>query len=173
MRPTIEQYFARMARLVATRSTCLRRAVGCVLVDARDHVLSTGYNGVARGRPHCNEEAREGRDYRPLGGDPSVTAPMRVVTVHPHACAGAELPSGEGLDLCEAVHAEQNALLQCRDAYAVDTCYVTAFPCVPCTKLLLNSSCRRIVYLEDYPGGGLELWGRDALKINLTEEVVR
>jgi dCMP deaminase len=77
------------------------------------------------------------------------------------AHAGASAASGQSLDACEAIHAEQNALLQCRDAWDIDTCYVSASPCVTCTKLLLNTSCRRIVFREVYPHSqAQELWSR-------------
>jgi len=59
MRPTRDQYFISMAQLVATRSTCLSRQVGCVLVNARSHVVGTGYNGPASGLPHCERCSRE------------------------------------------------------------------------------------------------------------------
>lgn len=132
MRPTKDDYFLEMSCLVATRGTCLRRAVGCVLVNARGHVLSTGYNGVATGRPHCN-----GMDpFAPVG--------------YPHACAGAWAKSGEDLDQCEAIHAEQNALLQCHDVWQIDTCYCTVSPCITCAKLLLNTSCQRVVFTEEH-----------------------
>jgi dCMP deaminase len=133
-RPSREEYFLAIAALVATRSTCLRRAVGCVLVDARGHVLATGYNGVARGLPHCNAH------------DPFDE------TGYPNACVGARSPSGTDLDRCEAIHAEANAVLQCRDAWSIDTAYVTAAPCVACAKLLLNTATRRVVFAEAYPG---------------------
>ncbi len=132
-RPTKDQWAQLLALVTSMRGTCLRRQVGCVLVNARGHVLATGYNGVAAGLPHCNQH------------DPF------CATGYPHACEGAFAPSGTELDQCEAVHAEQNALLQCKDVYAIDTCYVTASPCVTCTKLLLNTSCRRIVFSEAYP----------------------
>jgi len=112
-----------MATLVSYRSTCARRAVGCVLVNARGQVLSTGYNGVARGLPHCTEG---------------------------HPCEGAGAASGTNLDACEAIHAEQNALLQCRDVEDIRWCYVTVSPCVTCVKLLLNTGCRTIIFRERY-----------------------
>lgn len=123
MRPDVYEYFMQMAHVVATRATCPRRKVGCVLVNARRHVLATGYNGVPAGQKHCID----------------------------HPCPGAEAPSGQGLDLCEAIHAEQNALLQCRNVYDIDVCFVTTAPCITCTKLLLNTSCKIIVYANEYP----------------------
>lgn len=127
MRPSKDQYFIDMAKLVSTRGTCLRRKVGCVLVNAKGHVIATGYNGVAAGLPHCNDQWFN------------------------HACEGATAPSGTNLDSCEAIHGEQNALLQCKDVHEIDTAYVTAKPCVSCMKLFMNTSCKRIVYLEEYP----------------------
>ena len=137
MRPDLDTYFMSMAVLVASRATCPRRKVGSVLINTRGHVLATGYNGVAAGQAHC------------------IDSP----------CPGAGLPSGQGLDKCQALHGEQNALLQCRDVYQIDTAYVTASPCITCTKLFLNTSCRRIVFLEEYPhSDAKDLWvasGRD------------
>ena len=130
-----------MAYLVAARSTCLRRKVGCVMVNERGHILSTGYNGVASGQPHCNQhDSFSETDY-------------------PFQCEGAFAKSGVNLDGCEAIHAEQNALLQCRDVQTIHTCYTTASPCITCTKLLLNTSCKRVVFGEEYPHArARELW---------------
>lgn len=123
MRPTKDEYFLKMAELVSMRATCSRRNVGCVLVDSRAHVLSTGYNGPASGQPHC------------------IDIP----------CKGAACKSGTGLELCEAIHAEANALLQCPDVYRIETAYCTDSPCIHCVKLLLNTSCKSIVFLREYP----------------------
>lgn len=141
MRPSRDEWALKLALLTAQRTTCLRRAVGCVLLNARGHVLATGYNGVAAGLPHCNEHD----PFEPVG--------------HPHACSGAHAPSGLDLDGCQAIHAEQNALLQCRDVHSIHTCYTTASPCMTCVKLLLNTSCARIVFVEEYPhSAARELW---------------
>ena len=138
-----DEYFSQLAALVAQRSTCARRSVGCVLVSARGHILGTGYNGVPRGHPHCI-------DVR---------------------CPGAALPSGTGLDVCEAIHAEQNALLQCKDVEQIDTAYVTAMPCMTCTKLFLNTGCLRIVYAEPYPhDAAKQLWIKNGRIILSTAE---
>jgi dCMP deaminase len=142
-----------VALVTAERSTCLRRSVGCVMLDHHGHVIATGYNGVAAGLPHCNEVMTENHGQ----------APNSVITIakHPHACAGACSPSGTNLDACEAIHAEQNAMLQCRDVNSIDTCYVTCSPCVTCVKLLLNTSCKRIVFMDEYPHpAARELWTR-------------
>ncbi len=140
-----------LAELTARRGTCLRRQVGCVLLNERGHVLSTGYNGVAAGVPHCNEQA----GGHETGWDKVVAGPP----VYPHACPGAQAASGTNLDGCHALHAEQNALLQCRDVWTIHTAYVTASPCMTCTKLLLNTSCQVIIFKEAYPHNQAEgLW---------------
>ena len=122
-RPSLDEWGILLAKLVSTRATCMRRAVGCVLVDENGAVLATGYNGVASQMPHCNEG---------------------------HPCLGAASPSGTNLDACQAIHAEQNALLQCADVNAIDTAYVTCTPCITCTKLLMNTECSRIIAAEKY-----------------------
>ena len=121
-RPNKTTYFLAMAKLVSTRGTCARRRVGCVLVDKYGLVLATGYNGNGRGQGHC------------------IDSP----------CEGAKYKSGEGLEKCEAIHAEQNAILQCKNTEHIEKAYITLSPCVTCVKLLLNTSCKEIVYLEDY-----------------------
>ena len=133
----IDEYFVEMAKLVARRATCARRKVGCVLVNEHDHVMATGYNGVASGLPHCLDTP----------------------------CPGAGQPSGQGLHLCQAIHAEQNALMQCRNINEIATCYTVSSPCIHCLRLLLNTTCRRIVFAEEYPHPeAAQLWlndGRD------------
>ena len=151
MRITRDQWAMGLAKLTSARSTCLRRAVGCVLLNARGHVLATGYNGVAAGMPHCNE--RTGTQVNPPFDTKS------VVPIYGHACAGHAAPSGQSLDACQAIHAEQNALLQCRDVAQIFSVYVTASPCMTCTKLLLNTGCQNIFYAEEYPHpAAKELW---------------
>lgn len=122
-RPNIDVYMMGIAMLAASRATCSRRAVGCVLVNRLNHIIATGYNGVPRGMVHCGTLK----------------------------CPGANAAPGQSLDGCMATHAEQNALLQCRNVEEIDTAYVTASPCITCTKLLLNTSCQNIVFLEEYP----------------------
>jgi dCMP deaminase len=132
MRPTLDDWALELVKVTAKRGTCYRRQVGCVLLNDRGHVLSTGYNGVAMGLPHCNQ-------HNPLDHEE-----LQFL------CKGAHAMSGTSLNDCQAIHAEQNALLQCRDVFSIATCYVSASPCITCTKLLLNTSCQRIVYLEPY-----------------------
>lgn len=127
-----------IALVLADLSTCIRRKVGCVLIDEDWHLLATGYNGVAAGQVHCIDEP----------------------------CPGAELPPGEGLELCEALHAEQNALIRCTRPRSIFAAVITASPCMHCTKMLLNTSCQTIYYLEPYAHINIprDLWesaGRD------------
>jgi len=116
-----------IAELAATRSTCLRRQVGAVIVKSK-RILATGYNGAPKNLRHCLD----------IG------------------CLREELkvPSGERHELCRAIHAEQNAVVQAATS-GVDitdsTIYTTTFPCVLCSKILINASIKRIVCKEGYP----------------------
>lgn len=146
-RISIVEWGLQLAEVTALRVTCLRRSVGCVLLDRAGRVLATGYNGVARGLPHCNDVGHYLGELRKIdiGRQTTITN-----MAFPHACKGAGLPSGTGLDLCEAVHAEQNALTQCVRPDDVWTCCVTTSPCVHCVKMLMNTGCREIAFREEY-----------------------
>jgi dCMP deaminase len=120
-RLSLDEWALKIADVVALRATCARRSVGAVLLNRRGQILATGYNGRAAGLAHC-------------GG------------VHGRPCAGAGAPSGSRLTECEAIHAEQNALLFCHAVSQIETCVVTVSPCVTCTKLLLNTGAKRIVF---------------------------
>lgn len=129
MRLSIDTVMLAIASCLAQRATCSKLAVGCVLVDRHNRIIGSGYNGVPRGIQHCIDKP----------------------------CAGANAP--KGADLCQAVHAEQNALLTCKDPEQIYTCYTTHAPCLRCTKTLLNTSCTRIVYANsDYEETAKELW---------------
>jgi len=121
-RPTQDEYFMQMAKVAATRSNCYRRQVGCVIIDYQYRILSTGYNGVPRGYPHCE-----------IGKCPRKNP-------------------GEDLGICLATHAEMNALIQCKDKDKIWKVYVTHSPCLPCTITLLNTMATDIIYNEPYPG---------------------
>lgn len=122
-RPSWDQYWSAIAKAVATRGTCPRRKVGSVLTTFDNRILSTGYNGKASGLVNCIDQN----------------------------CEGAKYPSGQGLDKCEALHAEQNALLLCSDVRLIHTCYVTTSPCISCVKMLMGTGCMRIVFTTEYP----------------------
>ena len=126
-RPGWDEYFMEIAKVVAKRSNCSRRQVAAVIVQS-NHLISTGYNGTPRGVKNCF-----------AGGCPR--------------CAG-KVKSGENLDECLCVHAEQNAI--CQAAYyghatAGSTIYVTISPCLTCAKLIINAGIKEVVYGGDYP----------------------
>jgi dCMP deaminase len=126
-RPTWDEYFLEMSNLVAKRSTCLRRRVGAVLVKDK-RILATGYNGAPSGLKHCID----------IG------------------CLRQKLniPSGERHELCRALHAEQNALIQA-SLYGISVkdsiLYATNQPCVICAKMLINAGIKEIVIASGYP----------------------
>lgn len=128
-RPGWDVYFMKIATLVASRSTCVRRRVGAVIVLEK-RLLTTGYNGAPRGVPHCFDL--------------------------PGGCLRASrgIPSGERQELCRGLHAEQNAILQAA-AFGVSLkdadCYCTHQPCVTCAKMLINAGIKRIFFHGSYP----------------------
>ena len=121
-RPDWDTYFLEIASLASSRSTCLRRKVGCVLVDSKNHVVSMGYNGVPTRFDHCMEDV---------------------------PCMGASAPSGTALDECMAVHAEVNAFLHLTSQDEL-TAYLTVCPCMSCAKMICNSNVKRVVATEWY-----------------------
>lgn len=156
-----------LAAITAQRGTCCRRQVGAVLLDGMGHVIATGYNGVAAGLPHCNDPLPDtGRKY--MGQQDAV-----VTAKFPNACSGADAPSGTNLDACQAIHAEANALLQCRDVQQIHTCYVTCSPCISCVKMLMNTTCQRIIFAEEYPHPASKvLWtsaGREWIQLGIQD----
>jgi dCMP deaminase len=148
VRPGLDLYLMSLAAVAATRTTCIKRMVGCVLADARGRVLSVAYNGVVSGQPHCNAVTRAYTTPGPCGD--------AYVEERGHACAGYSLPSGQ--DACEAVHAEQNAILQCGRPDDIHGAYVTLSPCRACAKLLINTACRRLVFGELHDRAAVDLW---------------
>ncbi len=171
MRPTINEYFIKLTKLVSSRSTCIRRSVGCVLVNNKNHILATGYNGGAAGQPHCN--AITGFNFvngiiiwktKQLAGQETGRE-----DVFGNTCVGANSESGTDLHMCKAIHAEQNALLQYRNINEIETAYCSTKPCIMCIKLLLNTSCKVIIYEEDYPHASQDEWleaGRTIFQYN-------
>jgi dCMP deaminase len=116
-----------IAELVKERSTCLRRRVGAVIVK-ENRILTTGYNGAPPGASHCDE----------------IGCLRELMSI----------PSGERLELCRALHAEQNAVIQAAK-YGIPiegaAIYTTTYPCVICAKILIASGIKRIVYRGGYP----------------------
>jgi len=143
-RPSWENYFMDIAVLVATRSTCMRRSVGAVIVKDK-RILSTGYNGAPSGLSHCLE----------IGC-------MRE---------NLNIASGQRHELCRGIHAEQNAVIQA--AYhgvsvKGSALYCTNLPCSICTKMIINAGICRIFYKEGY-ADDLSLAMLDEAKIDVIE----
>ena len=125
-RPSWPEYFMAITRLVAKRSTCLRRSVGAILVKEK-RILATGYNGAPAGVRHCEEVGclRE----------------------------NSSIPPGTRRELCRGLHTEQNVIIQAayrgisiRDA----SLYCTNKPCVICSKMIINAGIKKIYYEEGY-----------------------
>lgn len=124
------QHWMRVAKAIAEMGTCPRRKVGTLILSSRGHILATGYNGMPCGMPACQDSP----------------------------CDGLGSPSGEGLDRCLAVHAEQNALLQCTNIWDAHVLVTTSSPCMHCMKMLLNTPIQDIIYNEVYQMEPLLLW---------------
>ncbi|RLF46924.1 MAG: cytidine deaminase [Thermoplasmata archaeon] len=126
-RPSFDEYFMKIAQVISTRSTCLRRHVGAVIVK-ENHILSTGYNGAPKGFKHCEEVG-------------CVREQLNV-------------PEGQRHELCRGLHAEQNAIIQAA-VFGVSikgaTIYTTHFPCSVCSKMIVNAEIKEVVYLHFYP----------------------
>lgn len=127
MRPSWDEYFMEITRVVASRSTCQRRLVGCVIVKDK-RLLASGYNGAPSGLQHCSQVGciRE--------------------------CQG--IPSGERQELCRGLHAEQNAIVQAAlhgVSVAGSTLYCTHQPCITCTKMIINAGITRVLFAHSYP----------------------
>ncbi len=137
MRPSWHEYFMEIVELISRRSTCKRRQVGALIVKDKQ-ILATGYNGAPKGCNHCIDIGcmREKMD----------------------------IPSGQRHELCRAIHAEQNAIVQAANSgtsIAGGTLYVTHQPCVLCAKMAINAGIQHIVYKGEYP---------DELSIQLLHE---
>lgn len=126
-RPSWDEYFMDITKQVATRSTCLRRAVGAILVHDK-RIIATGYNGGPSGLAHCLDI---GCLREQLG-----------------------IPSGQQHELCRGIHAEQNAIIQAaRYGVPIDgaVLYCTTQPCTQCTKMIINAGISEIVFEQGYP----------------------
>ena len=125
-RPSWDDYFMEIAKVISMRSNCVRRHVAAVIVKDR-HILSTGYNGTPHGVKNCF-----------AGGCPR--------------CSG-KAKSGTHLEECLCVHAEQNAICQAAyfgNAVKDATIYITISPCLTCAKLIINAGITEVVYGGDY-----------------------
>jgi dCMP deaminase len=125
-RPSWDDYFIQIAEDVSTRSTCIRRKVGAVIIKDK-RILTTGYNGVPTGITHCTKETCLRSKYN--------------------------VPSGEKHELCRGLHAEQNSIIQAAFHGVTindSIIYVTHQPCSICTKMLINSGIKKIIYKSPY-----------------------
>lgn len=126
-RPTLDEYFMRICDDVATRATCRRRKIGAVIIKDKQ-ILSTGYNGAPKKMPDCLEEGCL-RDRL-------------------------KIESGTRHEICRAVHAEQNAIIQCayHGVSSKDSIlYVNTPPCRICAKMIINAGIKEVRYKGDYP----------------------
>lgn len=146
-RPGIDEYFLKIASVVAERSTCRRHHVGAVAVRDK-HILSTGYNGAAAGLKDCLE----------LG------------------CLRDEMniESGTRHEICRAIHAEQNAIIQAA-LHGVSlegaTIYVTHSPCILCAKMLVNARIERFVTFGSYADNAfIDLFREAGIKFDLLKK---
>jgi dCMP deaminase len=126
-RPSWDEYFMSIAKVVAMRSNCMKRKVAAIIVNDR-RVISTGYNGTPRGAKNCNE-----------GGCPRCNSMAE---------------SGTALEECLCSHGEENAITQAA-YYGIrlkgSTLYTTYAPCLLCTKMIINAGIVEVVYNRDYP----------------------
>jgi dCMP deaminase len=137
-RLSIDDYFLKIASVVAERSTCLRHHMGAIAVRDK-HILTTGYNGAAAGLKDCLE----------LG------------------CLRDEqgIPSGERTEICRAIHAEQNVIIQAAlHGVSLEGCtiYCTHTPCVLCAKMLVNARINRFVSFGEYSDDAFREMFREA-----------
>ena len=125
-RPSWDTYFMDITTLVAKRTTCLRRAVGAIIVKDK-RILSTGYNGAPSHIRHCREVG-------------CLREQLKV-------------PSGQRHELCRGIHAEQNAIIQAaRHGVSIrgGTLYCTNLPCSICAKMIINAGIKNIFFAEGY-----------------------
>lgn len=127
MRPSWDEYFMEIAEIVKKRSTCIRRQVGAIIVKEKQ-ILTTGYNGSPRNLEHCESIGCKRQELN--------------------------IPSGQRHELCRALHAEQNAIIQAAyNGVSINgsTLYVTTRPCILCAKMCINAGIIKIIYKGDYP----------------------
>jgi dCMP deaminase len=146
-RPSADEYFLKIASVVAERSTCLRHHMGAVAVKDK-HILTTGYNGAAAGLKDCLE----------LG------------------CLRDEnnIPSGTRTEICRAIHAEQNVIIQAAlHGISLEGCtiYCTHTPCVLCAKMMINAKVKRVVIFTKYADDAFrELFREAGIQVDILEK---
>ncbi len=138
LRPSWDEYFLAMAHLVATRATCDRKLVGAVLVDDRNRVVATGYNGAPHGALHCDDEGHQ------------------LVAVNGRDTC------------IRAIHAESNALDYAGKEARGCTLYVTIIPCWECAKRVVQAGITRVVYKGYYASRNTELVEELLMRASIT-----
>jgi dCMP deaminase len=146
-RSSWDEYFLKIASVVAERSTCLRHHMGAVAVKDK-RILTTGYNGAAAGVKDCLE----------LG------------------CLRDEknIPSGTRTEICRAIHAEQNVIIQAAlHGVSLEGCtiYCTHTPCILCAKMMVNAKIKRSVSFEKYSDDAFkELFKEAGIQVDILEK---
>lgn len=137
-RPSWTEQYLKLASDLSARSTCIRRKYGAVIVSRDNRVVSTGYNGSAAGEDNCCDTGK---------------------------CVRRELnvPAGERYELCVAVHAEMNAIINCNPAdmkggtlyiygYNDDGTVASGKPCMMCARVIKNAKIKEVVYRVEENG---------------------
>ena len=130
MRKSFTKWAMDIAQETKTRSTCISRQVGALIIKDKQ-IIATGYNGAASGCLHCTDIGYCERKKR-------------------------EIPSGQGLEICRAGHAESNAIDQCAKhgiSCKDGTLYSTTQPCVFCTIRIIQSGIKKVIFKGEYPTG--------------------
>ena len=146
-RISLDEYFLKIASVVAERSTCRRHYIGAIAVRNK-HILTTGYNGAASGLKDCLELGCL-RDQR-------------------------KIDSGTSQEICRAIHAEQNVIIQ-SSLHGVtlegSTVYCTHTPCIICAKMLVNAKIKRYITFAEYSDDAfIELFKEAGIKIDVLEK---
>lgn len=126
-RPTWDEYFLEITKVIAKRSTCLRRKVGVIIVKDK-HILATGYNGPPSGLKHCEKVG-------------CLREKLKI-------------PSGKMQEICRGLHAEQNAIIQAAlhgISIKDSVLYCTNQPCITCAKMVINAGIKKIIFTGNYP----------------------
>lgn len=145
-RPSWDEHFLGIAEKVAEMGTCGRKKVGAVLVNSKNEIISTGFNGSPRGLDHCTN-----KDI--------------------HICRGGCL---NGENRCvRAVHAELNAILVAKDDLTDATMYCTDEPCENCTKYIVQKGIRKVVFKNEYPNKYNQYFNQNLIWVHYNSEVLK
>jgi dCMP deaminase len=155
MRPTRDQSWCAILQELRKKSTCLRRQTAALVVDVHNRLLSTGFNGVAPGFPHCSE----GFPCYPDAG--------------PNSRVSGD--AGNETTRCQAGHAENNSLIWLPDPRLAYAMYATNLPCFSCAKAVLQTAIEYVCVIEDYPDHrGLDLLlQKNGMEVRIGDELWR